>query len=120
VGLLRPGLSVLDVGCGTGAITVGIAEAVGPHGFVVGVDRDAGLLDIARREHDGVLNLQFAHADATSLPFDARFDVVTAARTLQWINEPGQAVVGMKEAASPSGILVALDYNHAANEWEAG
>lgn len=84
----------------------------------MGVDRDAGLLDIARREHGEVLNLRFVHGDATSLPFRARFDVVTAARTLQWISEPGLAVVRMKDAARPSGTLVVLDYNHSANKWE--
>ncbi len=35
---LIPGLRVLDIGCGTGTITRGIAEAVAPHGEVVGVD----------------------------------------------------------------------------------
>jgi SAM-dependent methyltransferase len=116
--LLRPGLSVLDVGCGTGAITSGIAKTVGPQGFVVGLDRDGGLLDIARHEHREIPNLRFENGDATSLTFCARFDIVTAARTLQWISEPGLAVLRMKEAVRPSGILVVLDYNHAANKWE--
>ncbi|HXP83398.1 MAG TPA: methyltransferase domain-containing protein [Bryobacteraceae bacterium] len=117
-GLLRPGLDVLDVGCGTGAITVGIARAVGIDGLVVGVDRDTGLLEIARREHQGIANLRFELADAIKLPFHARFDIVTAARTLQWIGEPGEAVARMKQAAKPSGCLVVLDYNHAQNQWE--
>ena len=56
---LRPGLAVLDVGCGTGAITSGIGKAVGPQGYVVGVDRDSGLLEIARRDHSNLENLRF-------------------------------------------------------------
>lgn len=40
--LLRPGLSVLDIGCGTGSITRGIAEAVQAGGAVLGLDRDEG------------------------------------------------------------------------------
>ena len=39
--MLWQGISALDVGCANGAITAGIAEAVGPDGNVVGVDRDA-------------------------------------------------------------------------------
>jgi ubiquinone/menaquinone biosynthesis C-methylase UbiE len=35
--LLLPGMSVPDIGCGSGAITAGIADAVGPSGTVVGV-----------------------------------------------------------------------------------
>ena len=115
---LQPGLSVLDIGCGTGAITAGVARAVGPHGCVVGVDRDEELLERARREHASSSNLQFEHGDATTLTFRAQFDVVTAARTLQWIAEPALAISKMKEAAKPSGMLVVLDYNHTSNEWK--
>jgi len=116
--LLGPGLSVLDVGCGTGTITAGIAEAVGPRGLVIGVDRDSGLLEIARREHGAIANLRFDAADVSCLPFHSQFDVVTAARVLQWISDPGQAVMQMREACRPSGIVAVLDYNHEANQWE--
>ena len=61
--LLRPGLSVLDVGCGTGAITRGIAETVGPEGRVVGVDVNASMIDKARAAHRGVPGLSFEVAD---------------------------------------------------------
>lgn len=116
--LLRPGLSVLDVGCGTGAITAGIAEAVGPRGFVIGVDRDEANLELARSEHPAVPNLRLEHADATTLTFEAQFDIVTAARTFQWVSDPALAISRMKAALKPSGRLVVLDYNLAANKWE--
>jgi len=117
-GLLRPGFSVLDVGCGVGAITAGIAQAVGPHGSVIGIDRDEVLLELARKEHALLPNLRFECGDATTLRFHAQFDIVTAARTLQWIAKPALAVAKMKEAAKPAGILVILDYDHANNQWE--
>ena len=116
--LLKPGFFVLDVGCGTGAITAGIAETVGPQGFVIGIDRDEANLELARRENPAIPNLRLEHGDAASLTFHAHFDVVTAARTLQWIGDPGLAILNMKEALKPSGMLVVLDYNMAANEWE--
>jgi ubiquinone/menaquinone biosynthesis C-methylase UbiE len=110
-------MSVLDVGCGTGAITVGIARITGPRGEVLGVDRDDSLLAIARRDHQDVRNLSFQNADALSLPFRNRFDIVTAARTLQWVSHPGEAVVRMKNATKSGGRIVALDYNHENNSW---
>lgn len=48
VQLLRRGMRVLDVGCGTGSITAEIAAAVAPEGSVVGLDRDASLIQTAR------------------------------------------------------------------------
>jgi ubiquinone/menaquinone biosynthesis C-methylase UbiE len=115
--LLRPGLSVLDLGCGTGAITAGIAKAVGPQASVVGMDRDESLLQIARREHAAIPNLRFEYGDATALECQARFDIVTAARTLQWISEPALAISNMRQVALPNAMLVVLDYNHTGNEW---
>jgi len=38
--LLKPGMRVLDLGCGPGTITLDIAARVGPHGSVVGLDSD--------------------------------------------------------------------------------
>ena len=116
--LLRPGLSVLDIGCGSGAIAAGAAMAVGPHGHVVGIDRDETLVELARAEHGMRPNLQFEHGDVMTLGFRAEFDIVTAARTLQWVSEPAVAISKMKEAARPSGMLVVLDYNHRRNAWE--
>jgi ubiquinone/menaquinone biosynthesis C-methylase UbiE len=116
--MLQPGQFVLDVGCGTGAITSGIAAAVGTNGSVVGVDRDESLLDLARHEYAGIRNLRFVLDDATSLSYSHQFDIVTSARTLQWISDPALAISRMKQAIRPGGLLVILDYNHSGSCWE--
>ena len=110
--MLRLGQRVLDVGCGTGAITRGIVEAVGPGGRVLGVDANRELIDAARRAHGAVAGLELDVQDAYALPYRERFDVVSAARVLQWLAEPARALAAMARAARPGGRVVVLDYNH--------
>jgi SAM-dependent methyltransferase len=115
--LLRPGLSVLDVGCGTGAITRGMAEAVGRDGRVVGVDVNGAMIEKARATHAEVPSLSFEVASADALPFEGVFDIVTAARVLQWLADPASAVRAMTAAARRGGRVIVLDYNHEKAVW---
>lgn len=115
--LLSPGMRVLDVGCGTGAITHGIALRVQPAGRVVGVDVNERLIDEARKAHGDVPGLEFRREDAYDLPFDHEFDLVTAARLLQWLAEPERALASMKRALVSGGRIAVLDYNHEKIEW---
>jgi SAM-dependent methyltransferase len=110
-------MAVLDAGCGTGAITAGIARAVGPCGRVIGIDRDERLLEIARKEHGSQENLNFVLKDISDLDFARVFDIVTAARTLQWIAEPESAISALSAAAKSGGLVILLDYNHVQNSW---
>jgi ubiquinone/menaquinone biosynthesis C-methylase UbiE len=116
--LLRPGLSVLDVGCGTGAVTRGIAEAVAPDGQTVGLDIHAGLLAQAWRAHGSLSGLAFVLGDAYNLPCHGTFDVVTAARVLQWLAHPRAALQAMRAAVKSGGWVVTLEYNHEKIAWE--
>ena len=52
--VLRTGMDILDVGCGTGAITADIAKAVGPDGMALGIDRDDANLAIAVQQYGGM------------------------------------------------------------------
>ena len=117
--LLKPGMSALDVGCGSGAITEGIAEAVGPQGEAVGVDVNERLIADARRQHgDKGGTLRFEVADIYALPWRGSFDIVAAARVLQWLDRPEAALGQMIEAAKPGGQVLVLDYNHEKIVWE--
>jgi ubiquinone/menaquinone biosynthesis C-methylase UbiE len=116
--ILRPGLAVLDVGCGTGAMTRGMAEAVAPAGRVVGVDVNVDLIAEARRTHGAAAGLSFAVCDAQYLPFRQRFDMVTAARVLQWLANPRDILRGMVATLKPGGRMTVLDYNHEKILWQ--
>jgi ubiquinone/menaquinone biosynthesis C-methylase UbiE len=116
--LLRPGMAVLDVGCGSGAITRGIAAAVAPGGRVVGLDVNAGLVGEARQAHAGVPGLSFEIADLERFEHPPTFDIVTAARVLQWLADPLGALRQMAALVKPGGRVVVLDYNHELIAWQ--
>lgn len=115
---LRPGLSVLDVGCGSGAITRSIAEKIGKRGRVLGIDPNATLIEQARQHIGDLAWLDFQQGDAYTFTTDERFDLVTCARTLQWLTDPEAALVTMKRLVKPGGYLSILDYNHEKISWE--
>jgi ubiquinone/menaquinone biosynthesis C-methylase UbiE len=114
--LLEPGMRVLDVGCGTGAITEGIALAVAP-GQVVGTDINDALLAEANRRAASHSNLRFQCADVYDLPWNEEFDLVTSSRVLQWLDNSRVALAQMMHCIRPEGYLVVLDYNHEKAEW---
>jgi ubiquinone/menaquinone biosynthesis C-methylase UbiE len=110
--LLQPGMHVLDVGCGTGAITRGIAEAVGPDGKVTGVDINPDLIAQARTAHGELANLKFVASDLRKLDYGRTFDIVNSARVIQWLARPLDAVRSMAAATRIGGLVLLLDYNH--------
>lgn len=116
--LLTEGLSVLDVGCGTGTITKGISEIVGPSGQVVGVDNNPALIERAQELYNHIPGLFFEVGDIYHLKYHDRFDIVTSARVLQWLSNPRKALLVMKSVMKPGGQLLILDYNHEKIAWE--
>ena len=103
---LRPAMQVLDVGCGPGSITLGLAEVVA-RGRVVGIDiqpemvKQAQALANARR----ATNAHFEVADIYRLPFtDATFDAAFANGVLMHLREPGRALAEVRRVLRPGGI----------------
>src|SRR4051794_23454404 len=101
---LRPGLGVLDVGCGPGTITVDLAERVAP-GRVVGLDVSADPLDEARALAAGRgVQVPFEVGDVYALGApDDSFDVVHAHQVLQHLTDPVAALREMARVCRPGG-----------------
>jgi SAM-dependent methyltransferase len=105
---LRPGMSVLDAGCGAGAATLPAARAVLPGGMVTGIDSAAGMIVRARREaaQAGISNVIFACEDASALPYPASsFDAVVSSLALAYLPRPAQALHGWHYLLLPGGTL---------------
>jgi SAM-dependent methyltransferase len=101
---LKNGMRVLDVGCGPGTITLGLAEAVAPDGDVVGVDTDASQLELARATSVG--NVSFQVGSAYALPFaDQSFDAVLAHALLEHLAQPKEALAEIRRVLRPGGLV---------------
>ena len=118
VPLLKEGLRVLDVGCGTGAISNGIAKLVGPTGCVIGIDNTEKFIISGKKSYKETVNLELIHSDLFNYDNDEKFDLIVAARTLQWLSNPLDALIKMKSLLKPGGQISILDYNHEKLEWD--
>ena len=76
--------SVLDLGCGDGALTARIAELL-PQGSVVGIDASRGMIDAAITHSRP--NLRFIVMDIRELRLSESFDVTFSNATLHWVHD---------------------------------
>jgi SAM-dependent methyltransferase len=106
---LTGGESVLEIGCGTGAVTLPLAEAIGEHGRVVAVDIAEPMLAAARQRvtESGVHNVTLLPGDAQVLAFEqAAFDVATSRMGVMFFADPVAAFRNIGVALKPGGRLV--------------
>lgn len=116
---LRPGLDLLDVGCGPGTITTDLARLVAP-GRAVGCDVSPAVVagaDASRRS-GGPSNAAYLVADGYRLPFgDSSFDVVHAHQLLQHLSDPVAALQETCRVLRPGGLLAVRDGDYGAFAW---
>jgi SAM-dependent methyltransferase len=116
---LRSGLSLLDIGCGPGTITVDLAARVAP-GPVTAVELTDEALDLARAEahRRNASNISFVTSDVHALDFpDDTFDVVHAHQVLQHVADPVQALREMRRVCVPGGVVAIRDADYAGFIW---
>ena len=111
---LASGESVLDVGCGTGALAIAASTQVGSAGEVLGVDPSPEMIARARgKAAKAGVDVRFETAPAQSLPFpDARFDAVLGCLMLHHVSEGGrpQAIGEIRRVLKPGGRFLAIDF----------
>jgi trans-aconitate methyltransferase len=95
----QPGERILDLGCGDGALTMGIAAAGAD---VVGIDSSENMLEAARSR-----GLDARLMDACALTFSSEFDAVFSNAALHWMTQPVEVIEGVRRALKPRGRFVA-------------
>ncbi len=104
---LRPGLRVLDFGCGPGSISVGLAKIIEP-GELHGIDMEESQIELAKSlsEDSGCENAIFQVGDVTALPFeDGFFDVAHCHNVLSYVPDTRAALAEVKRTLKPGGVL---------------
>lgn len=111
---LRPGGTALDVCCGTGMITRGLAKKVGPTGKVIGLDFCEEMLEVANRELQKSPcgnTIEYIQGNAMEIPFpDNMFDSVTIGFGLRNVPDMRKTIREMLRIVKPGGRIVSLEF----------
>lgn len=96
------GQAILDLGCGTGTLTVQLADLCNK---VVGVDSTQSMIEKAKQQFR---NIEFMVCDALALPFENAFDVVFSNAVFHWISDHDTLLKSMHKVLKPHGLLVCI------------
>ncbi|HEY7099561.1 MAG TPA: class I SAM-dependent methyltransferase [Terriglobales bacterium] len=105
---ILPGMRVLDVGCGSGDVSLLAAEIVGDYGAVVGVDRspDAISRASARAFLRNRSNVTFERGDLSTISFDEPFDAIVGRFVLMYQSDPIASLKNLYRYLRPGGLMV--------------
>jgi len=113
---IKPGMTVMELGCGSGAFTPFIAREVGELGKVYAVDIQPAMLrqlerKLSKAENQDVANIELREASAYDLPFaDASLDLACMITVLQEIPDRNRALQEVRRVLKPGGILVVTEF----------
>jgi len=112
---IRPGMTVVDLGCGSGAYTPYVARTVGNDGKVYAVDIQRGMLKqlerkLSREEFQDIRNIEIKQASAYELPFeDESIDLVYMVAVLPEIPDRRTALGEVHRVLRPGGVLAVTE-----------
>jgi len=105
---IDPADEVLECACGTGAITVCIAEKCRR---LIATDYASGMLKQAKRKCRKFRNVSFKRVDITSIKCrNDRFDKVVAGNVIHLLPEPGKALADLERVVKPGGRIIIPTY----------
>ena len=113
---IKKDMTVIDLGCGSGAFTTFVARAVGETGKVYAVDIQPAMLQqlegkLAKAENQDIRNIELKQASAYNLPFaDGSIDLVYMVTVLPEIPDRGRALREIRRVLKPGGILAVTEW----------
>lgn len=104
---LTEGMRVLDVGSGGGDVSFLAADLVGPHGYVLGVDRSPAAVEraTARATRRNLSNIVFEVGDPASMHFDRPFDSIIGRFVLMYQDDPATSLKSMMRYLREDGLV---------------
>lgn len=104
---LAPGMRVLDLGCGSGDVAIQVAELVGPEGAVVGIDRNAEVLAVARQRASaaGLANIEFREGTAEDVSDPVPIDLAIGRYVLVHQADPATFIRAAASHVRPGGTV---------------
>jgi 2-polyprenyl-3-methyl-5-hydroxy-6-metoxy-1,4-benzoquinol methylase len=113
---LREGMTVLDIGCGVGDVSLLAARLVGPKGAVLGIDRAASSVQTARGRANalGVTHARFEQADLANFETDQTFDALVGRLVLLYLPDPARTLRRLSQYLRPGGIVAFQEFDMSA------
>ena len=110
---LSAGMTVLDLGCGVGDVSLMAARLIGRRGKVVGVDIDDRALEMARDRADGagLANVEFLRARTGELHRLGSFDAVTGRHIMVHVPEPRDVLAEIFRLLRRGGVVALQEYD---------
>ncbi len=96
--------SILDIGCGTGKLTIELAN-LASKGFVVGIDPSEEMLEKARTVSKQVKNISLIQIPAQLINFNERFNLTFSNSALQWVKEQQQVMESVYRSLKRGGRI---------------
>jgi SAM-dependent methyltransferase len=112
---IRPGMRVLDLGCGAGDVAFVAADLVGPDGYVVGVDRSPQMVAHARlrAEQRGLAQVKFVDGDVHDPAPGGPFDAIVERLVLMWVPDPVAVLRRQATVLRAGGLVVPIEMDSA-------
>ena len=109
---LRPGMRVLDVGCGPGDVSFVAARLVGPDGTVIGIDA-ADIIELARTraEEHGLTSVRFEQTTVGDLTLDEPVDAVIGRLILMHLPDPIATLLQLAGVVRPGGVVAFSEFD---------